>query len=156
MKKVTLIRANAEDTSLALAMQQEAFAQLLERYQDHAISPATESFEKIRWKIAHPGNFYYFIQAEETVVGGIRVIDIGDGSRKKISPIYIMPPYRGKGYAQAAIREAEEIHGAAHWKLDTILQETGNCYLYEKMGYHQTGRRTVIKEGMTIVDYEKD
>ena len=26
------------------------------------------------------------------------------------------------------------------WELDTILQETGNCYLYEKMGYYQTGK----------------
>lgn len=37
-----------------------------------------------------------------------------------------------------------------------MQQEAGNCYLYEKMGYHQTGKMTVIKENMTIVDYEKD
>ena len=52
--------------------------------------------------------------------------------------------------------EAERIHGAHHWQLDTILQEAGNCYLYEKMGYRQTGRLTPIQENMTIVDYEKD
>ena len=39
---------------------------------------------------------------------------------------------------------------------DTIFQEKGNCYLYEKMGYHQTGHCTIIKDNMTIVDYEKD
>lgn len=54
------------------------------------------------------------------------------------------------------IAEAERIHGPHQWKLDTILQEPGNCYLYEKMGYHQTGYQTVIKDDMTIVDYEKD
>jgi hypothetical protein len=26
------------------------------------------------------------------------------------------------------------------WKLDTILQEEGNCYLYEKIGYRKTGK----------------
>ena len=34
--------------------------------------------------------------------------------------------------------------------------EKGNCYLYEKMGYQQTSRRTVINDKMTIVGYAKD
>ena len=68
----------------------------------------------------------------------------------------LLPQYRGKGYAQQAMLEAERIHGANHWELGTILEEKGNCYLYEKMGYHQTGSRTVINEKMTIVGYEKD
>ena len=151
-----LILAAPEDAQLAQKLQQEAFAQLLETYQDHDMSPATESLERIRWKISHPGSYYYFLQVGEQTVGGIRVVDRKDGSRKRISPLYILPAYRGKGYAQAAIVEAERIHGTNHWQLDTILQEAGNCYLYEKMGYHQTGCRTVIKENMTIVDYEKE
>lgn len=153
---ICLVQARAEDAPLAQAMQQVAFAELLERYQDYDMSPATESLEKITWKISHPGSFYYFILANGQTVGAIRVLDLKDGSRKRISPLYIMPDYRGKGYAQAAMEEAERIHGANHWQLDTILQEQGNCYLYEKMGYHQTGHQTVIKENMTIVDYEKD
>lgn len=154
--RISLVQARDEDTSLAQAMQQKAFAGLLQTYQDHDMSPATEALEKIRWKITHPGSYYYFIKAGETTVGGIRVLDAGDGSRKRISPLYILPSHRGKGYAQAAMLEAERIHGSHRWQLDTILQETGNCYLYEKMGYHQTGHRTPIKENMTIVDYEKD
>ncbi len=67
-----------------------------------------------------------------------------------------MPKYRNKGYAQQAIAEAERIHGEQHWKLDTILQERGNCYLYEKLGYHQTGKTEQINDRMTIVFYEKD
>ncbi len=51
-----------------------------------------------------------------------------------------MPEYRNKGYAQGSIREAKRIYGERHWKLDTIIQEKGNCYLYEKFGYHQTGK----------------
>ena len=52
--------------------------------------------------------------------------------------------------------EAEKRHGSQNWELGTILQEAGNCYLYEKMGYRQTNRRTVINDSMTIVGYEKD
>ena len=40
--------------------------------------------------------------------------------------------------------------------LETILQEKGNCYLYEKLGYHQTGKTEQINERMTIVFYEKE
>ncbi len=151
-----LVQAKLEDAALLQTMQQKAFADLLAKYQDYDMSPATESLEKIKGKITHPGSYYYFIRVGEKIAGGIRIVDTGDGSRKRISPLYILPDYRGKGYAQAAMAEAERIHGIHHWQLDTILQETGNCYLYEKMGYHQTGKRTVIQENMTIVDYEKD
>ena len=154
--RVQLLRAAENDAENIRAMQQTAFAGLLEKYQDYDMSPATESLEKIKWKITHPDSYYYFIRVGEKIVGGIRIVDAGDGTRKRISPLYIMPDYRGMGYAQAAMLEAERIHGTSHWKLDTILQEAGNCYLYEKMDYHQTGHQTVIKENMTIVDYEKD
>ena len=40
--------------------------------------------------------------------------------------------------------------------LNTILQEKGNRYLYEKLGYHQTGKAEQINDKMTIVFYEKD
>lgn len=45
---VQLLRAEESDVEAVRAMQQEAFAELLERYQDHDMSPATESLEKIR------------------------------------------------------------------------------------------------------------
>ena len=90
-------------------------------------------------------------------VGVIRVVDFTDGKKhKRLSPIFIMPEYKNQGYAQQAIKEAERIHGKKNWKLHTILQEKGNCYLYEKLGYHQTGKIEHINDRMTIVFYEKD
>lgn len=35
-------------------------------------------------------------------------------------------------------------------------QEKGNLHLYEKLGYHQTGRVDKINDRMDIVFYEKD
>jgi hypothetical protein len=40
--------------------------------------------------------------------------------------------------------------------VDTILQEKGNLHLYEKLGYHQTGRVDKVNDHMDIVYYEKD
>ena len=90
-------------------------------------------------------------------VGAIRVVDKKElGKAKRISPIFIMKEHRGKGYAQEAIRAVELIHGECDWELDTILQEKGNCYLYEKMGYKQTGKTEIINEKLTLVFYKKD
>jgi hypothetical protein len=40
-------------------------------------------------------------------------------------------------------------------KLDTILQEQGNCHLYEKFGYNQIGETKVINDKLTLVFYKK-
>lgn len=67
-----------------------------------------------------------------------------------------MPEYRNHGIAQKAILVVEELHGSSDWELDTILQEKGNCHLYEKMGYHQTGKTEIVNDKMTLVFYKKD
>lgn len=67
-----------------------------------------------------------------------------------------MAEFRNKGYAQQAMLELEKLYGSHHWCLDTILQEKGNIYLYEKMGYVWTGRTEQINEKMDIVFYEKE
>ena len=145
-----------EDVETIWEMQVEAFSELLKKYQDYDMSPATESLEKIMSKFEQPWTTYYFIISNNEKVGAIRIVDKKDGSRKRISPIWIMPEHRGKGYAQQAMLEAERIYGSTHWCLDTILQEKGNLYLYEKLGYHQTGKIEHINDRMDIVFYEKD
>lgn len=146
-----------EDINKILQMQKEAFAELLEKYQDYNTSPANESYNNILFRFNQPETTYYFIEAEGTDVGVIRIVDFKDSkSKKRISPIFIMTEYRGRKYAQQAILQAERIHGKSSWQLDTILQEQGNCYLYEKLGYQRTGKTEVINDKMTIVFYEKD
>ena len=154
---IKLINAKHEDIGIILQMQKEAFSELYAKYQDTETSPSTEEYEDILFRINQTETTYYFITADNVKVGVIRIVDCKDGvTRKRISPIFIMPEYRNQGYAQQAIKEAERIHGKQNWKLDTILQEKGNCYLYEKLGYHQTGKTEQINDKMTIVFYEKD
>ncbi len=133
----------------------EAFSDLLEKYRDYDISPANEPMSRVMERLEQPFTYYYFIMDGDTAVGAVRVVDMKDGSPKRISPIFIMKEHRGKGFAKAAIRAVEELHGTDNWSLDTILQEEGNCCLYEKMGYRRTGDTQVINERMTLVFYEK-
>ena len=155
--EVRLVRINIEDAEKLWKMQVKAFQDLYEKYQDTDTSPATESMDKILMRLKQPFTYYYFIEADNTTVGAIRVVDRHEvGKTKRISPIFVMQEYRNKGLAQKAMILAEEIHGCSDWELDTILQEKGNCYLYEKMGYRQTGRTEVINDKMTLVFYKKD
>ena len=140
-----------EDVETVWKMQVEAFSDLLEKYLDYDMSPAAESIDKVLARFEQPWTTYFFIMENDEKVGVIRVVDKKDGSRKRISPIWIMPEHRNKGYAAA-----EQIYGSLHWCLDTILQEAGNRHLYEKIGYHQTGRIDKVNERMDIVFYEKD
>lgn len=137
-------------------MQVEAFQVLLDKYQDFDTSPASEPVDKVLARFEQPWTTYFFIMANGEKAGVIRVVDKKDGSRKRISPIWIMPEFRNRGYAQQAILAAEKIYGSGHWCLDTILQEKGNLHLYEKLGYHRTGRVDKINDKMDIVYYEKD
>ena len=154
--KVILRAATEDDMQTLWKMQVSAFSDLLDKYHDYEMSPAAESFEKVMARYRQPWTTYYFIVAEDEVVGAIRVVDKKNGSRKRISPIWVMQEYRNKGYAQSAITAAEQIYGSENWCLDTILQEKGNLHLYEKMGYHQTGQIEKINDRMDIVFYEKD
>ncbi len=154
--EVTLLRANVDDAKELHAMQVESFKELLEKYQDFDTSPANENMDKVEARLKQDFTFYYFICIGEQKVGAIRIIDEKEsGENKRISPIFILPEFQGKGIAQKAIRLCEEIHGDGNWELDTILQEPKNCHLYEKMGYRQTGETKAINDRLTLVFYEK-
>ncbi len=154
--EVKLIRIGIEGAEKLWKMQVEAFQNLYEKYQDAETSPAMENIDKIQMRLHQPFTYYYFIVVDGITVGAIRVVDKKEkGEFKRISPLFVMDEYRDKGYAQKAIQLVEEIHGNTGWELDTILQEEGNCHLYEKMGYRQTGKVKIINDRMTLVFYRK-
>ncbi len=153
--KIKLEPAVEDDIERIWKMQTDAFSDLLEKYKDYDTNPGAESIEKTEWRFGFPSTTYYFIVAAGVKVGVIRIIDHQNEQPKRISPIFIMKEYRNRGYAQAAIAEAERIHGSTGWALDTILQEEGNCHLYEKMGYKRTGETKEVNEKLTLVYYEK-
>lgn len=154
--EIELLRANIGDAKELHTMQVKAFKELLEKYQDFDTNPGNESVEKVEARLKQDFTFYYFICIGQQKVGAVRVVDKKEAVKnKRISPIFILPEFQGKGLAQEAIRLCEKIHGSGNWELDTILQEQKNCHLYEKMGYRRTGKTEVINEKLTLTFYEK-
>ena len=150
---IHLKRARLSDAESMHRMQVTAFLPLLRKYGSMAINPACETLWRVREKIAR--DHYYFIMDGRRAVGGIRVV-IGGGQRKVIAPLFILPEYQNRGFAQRAVREVERLHGGSGWYLDTLLEEPGNCHLYEKLGYHRTGTPQRVRDNMTIIDYAKE
>ena len=154
--KIDLIRASLKDSKEIWEMQIKSFKELLDKYQDFETNPANEPISNVEMRLKQNFTFFYFIFVDNKKVGAIRVVDYKERSRnKKISPIFVLPEYRNKGIAQSAIKICEEIHGNTNWELITILQEKGNCYLYEKLGYHFTGKTQVINDKLTLIFYKK-
>ncbi len=152
---IKLIRATIEDSKVLWQMQLESFQPLLDKYQDYDTNPASEPIDKITNRLKQEETYYYFICMDDVKVGAVRVIDFKSAGNKRISPIFILPKYQNKGIAQIAMQLCEKLHGSDKWELDTILQEEGNCYLYEKMGYHRAGKTEAINDKLTLVFYEK-
>lgn len=150
-----LIRSTSDDAERIWQMQKRSFLALFEKYRDTETNPANESKEKVLKRLEQDSTYYYLIRVGEVEVGAIRIVDFRDERPKRISPVFILPEYRRKGYARQAIIEAENIHGADNWELETILQEEGNCRFYESIGYRKTGKMQIINDKMTLVYYRK-
>lgn len=147
-----MIQATAGDVMQLHEVQTRAFQPLLEKYMDYETNPANEPINRLFEKIQYSS--FFKIMLDQKCIGGIRV------ARKNnsywISPIFILPEYQGKGIAQRAIQHVEQLFTRFNtWELHTILQEKGNCYLYEKMGYVRTDFEQIINEKMTLIGYKK-
>ena len=154
--KIDLIRASLKDTKEIWEMQVKSFKNFLDKYQDFETNPANEPISNVKMRLKQNFTFFYFIFVDNKKVGAIRVVDYKErGRNKRISPLFILPEYRNKGIAQSVIKICEEIHGNTNWELSTILEEKGNCYLYEKLGYHPTGKTQVINDRLTLIFYHK-
>jgi len=154
---INLEKAAIEDSNEIHQMQLKAFKELLDKYQDYDINPGNEPIEKIIARINQKETDYYIIKNNNISVGAIRIINLDNGKLNRISPIFILPEFQNKGIAQRVFKIIEEKYKPQNgWILDTILQEEGNCYLYEKVGYVKTGKIEKINEKMDIVHYIKN
>jgi len=152
---ISLTKAESKDAEIIHAMQIKSFLPLLEKYQDYETSPVNESTEKIIDKIKQSFTDYYIIKRDSLDVGGVRIVKKND-KHFRVSIIFILPDYQGQRIAQEVFQMLEQIYSDANeWELDTILQEQGNCHLYEKVGYKQTGEMKVVNDKLTLVFYKK-
>lgn len=114
-----------------------------------------ESIEQIIEKINRENTIAYIFQLNDINVGWVRIREV-EVNIYKVSALCVLPEYQNRGIAQEALKQIERYHPNAHkWVLSTILQEEGNCYLYEKIGYVKTGEIEQINKNMIIIGYEK-
>lgn len=150
---ISLRKANLSDAAELFAMQKIVFQPVYEKYQDHDTSPVFQSFERFIERLK-TGD-YYKIYEDDLLVGSVHVYPKSPGIMR-LHMINILQQFQGKGIAQEVMNRLESIYPEAeNWELDTIKQEQRNCYLYEKIGYIQTGDEWKVNEKMTLVHYKK-
>lgn len=158
MDAITLKRAKLSDAQQIHEMKYRVFWPLYEKYRDDATSPVMEKIEKVQKQLQSGNTDYFLIEAEGEAVGAIRIVRDGmiDGMEAcRISPLFVLPEYQGRGIGYAAIQKAFAMYPQAQlWRLATIKEEKGNCHLYEKCGFVRTGERQE-NERMTLVFYER-
>ncbi|MDK8193292.1 GNAT family N-acetyltransferase [Paenibacillus sp. UMB7766-LJ446] len=153
--EISLSKASLKEASIIHEIQIKAFMPLLNKYQDLETSPANETVEQIADRINQSFTDYYLIREANIPVGAIRIVKM-ENKTYRVSPVFILPDYQGRGIAQKVFSMIEDIYSHAEiWELATISEEHGNCYLYEKLGYRQKGDTKQINDKMTIVLYEK-
>ena len=156
MNRVFLEEVRDEELELVHKMQVESFMPLYEKYHDDC-SPAIEPIERVKARAAVVNRKYYFIVIDGARVG---VINLGNNDPNEhevsfISPLFILPKYQNQGIGYIAIQKAFELYpDVKTWKLDTILQEKGNCHLYEKCGFVRIEGEEIVNDKMTLINYE--
>lgn len=154
--KITIQPAKVKDAAAIHELQIAAFTPLLKKYRDFETSPANEPLEKTFSRLENPDSHYFGIWANDQLAGAIRIIRKRAEGSLWISPIFIAPEFQGKGIAQHAMKLAElEFPEDRVWELATLAEETGNCYLYEKLGYERMPQMVQINERATLVYYKK-
>ena len=153
---ISLVKAEMKDCRQIYEMQIESFKDLLDKYQDYDTNPGAEPLEKIEQRMMQEFTDYYLICLDDKKIGAIRILELGDNVFR-ISGIFILPKYQGKGYAKQVILNVETRYpNAKKWQLDTVKQEIKLRCFYEAMGYKATGEEIKIQDGMTIMEYSKD
>ncbi|TFB22857.1 N-acetyltransferase [Filobacillus milosensis] len=152
---IKLKKATNKDANIIFDIQIKAFKPLLKKYKDCSTNPANEDINRVYDRINNPSGGFYKIILESKIVGAICVQSTGD-FQYWISPMFILPEFQGKGLAQVSIKLLEDmVQEANSWHLATLLEEKGNCYLYEKLGFRKTSVIKRINDRSTLVYYRK-
>lgn len=156
---VRLVRAGSEDAELIHRMKHESFWPLYRRYHDDTTTPALELLSKVKSQLDNPASDYFLIHLKGQPVGAMRIVrERTEDSRPccRISPLFVLPSHQGQGIAQKALTAVFSLYPeAVQWRLSTILQEHGNCHLYEKLCFRRTATEASPYPGMDFAYYTR-
>jgi ribosomal protein S18 acetylase RimI-like enzyme len=153
---IAIVEFKSGDIDTVFEIQKAAYRPLYEKYHDDATNPYMESKEKVLEKYTREGTRGYIFVENGVAVGAVRIALHPESKSGRVSALGVHPRFQGRGIAQRALLKIEEMHPEIEvWTLDTILEEAGNCHLYEKLGYRKTGKLEKLGDNMTLVFYEK-
>ena len=139
-----------------LNIQKAAFEKLYFKYKDEKTSPYKDSLQDIERRFNMQHSRYYFIQAEDTTIGFIRMITNAPLTKGRISPIAILPQFENKGYGKRTMFEIESLFpNIKEWELDTIKQETHLVDFYTKLGYVKLDKEEQISDNIHLAYFRK-
>ena len=151
-----IVEFKESDIDIVFEIQQAAYKPLYEKYHDDNTNPYMESKEIVLQKYMRTGTKGYLFIENGEIVGVVRISLFPESKSGRVSALGVHPQYKGQGIAQQALLKIEEMHSEVErWFLDTILQEAGNCHLYEKIGYKRTEKIEKVNDKMTLIFYEK-
>lgn len=151
---VELNQIKKDEFMLAFFMQKIGFMPTFFKYFDR-VSPVFIHYSKFLKKAKRENTLLYWIVFDEVRVGEVEVVF--KENTVHISNLFVLPKYQNKGIGQAAMIALESLFSDFHlWHLYTILQESRNCHLYEKLGYQKTGVTYKINKRMTLTEYKKE
>lgn len=148
--------ATRENAEYLLKLQHTAYAQMLDRFKDFASNPGNENFESFLKRFDDIESKFLFIKSSNEILGAIRLTEQKDKPYKKLSTLMIWPKYWGRGVAKKTFELLEKTYENQYWVLNTVMEETKLCRLYESLGYVQLEEKLKVKDGMTIVTYMKN
>lgn len=153
MKAVLKIqRTSQAEAKMLLQIQQDAFQDDLEKYNDIETNPANEPIERLLFKIEN--YLHYTIWLEGKVIGGIDIRNLRN-ERYRLNRIFLANDQQNKGLGSRIMKLIElKFPNAVEWGLDTPHLNKRNHYFYEKLGYKKVGEH-VISEKLTLIDYVK-
>jgi GNAT superfamily N-acetyltransferase len=159
--EIKLEKAIISDAKEIFNIQVESFMPLLKKYEDYKTNPANQTIDDILERINDTdeaeNNIFYKIMVVDNMVGAISVWQRKDTTEFNIGIVFIHPIYQGRGLAQKALTKVEEIfEQATSWKVNTVLEEKRNCYLYEKLGYIKDGENIKLNDKTTLIFYKKE
>ena len=138
---------------LALIQHRMGFMPIFLKYRDK-INPVFRNYFDFIKYYKSPKITMLWIVFDGKKVGQIWIKTSDDYA--SVARIFVLKKWQNRGIAQQAISQSERIFYSYNlWKLETIMQEKKNCYLYEKMGYEQTGQQKKVNKRMTLIYYEK-
>jgi len=145
------------DPVLWQELQKEGFADVYATYRDDATSPYTEDIPRIEHRMRDSKTVHYLVYDGKVNVGAFRIKYVGDDALK-LGSLFILPPYRNKGYASAVLSQIEERYSraVAMIVLDTIAEEKRNVHLYEKCGFlRDASSAREISPTMHLIGFKK-